>query len=151
MPKQHPDRPPPRPPLEAASDDRLRRLAERARELDALDRLLRQCLPEPLASRTRLANVRQGRLVFLVDAAGIATALRLHTPELVRAAQAAGVEASALTVKVATMRAAQTATAAPLQPPLSTATQAKLRAAAGHLDDPELRDRLLRLASMADS
>lgn len=131
-----------------ALDDRLRSLTERAQALDALDRRLRQSLPVDLAQRVRLANVRQARLVFLVSTASVATALRLHTPELLRAAREAGVEASALTVKVATMQTVPPANT-PRTPPLSTAAGEHLRAAACSVTDPELRDQLLRLAILA--
>lgn len=143
------DRSSPRPALGAVLDDRLRALAERAQALDALDRRLRQSLPVELAQRCRLANVRQGRLVFLVNTASLATALRLHTPELLRAAGEAGIEASALTVKVATMQPVPP-DPTPRTPPLSTAARAELRAAASSVTDPELRDQLLRLAILAE-
>lgn len=146
---QPPDRSSPRPALGAALDDRLRSLAERAQALDALDRRLRQSLPAGLAQRVRLANVRQGRLVFLVGAASFATALRLHTPELLRAAREAGVEASALTVKVATMQPVPP-DPTPRTPPLSSTAGDELRAAADSVADAELRDQLLRLAILAE-
>ncbi|MCK7593952.1 DciA family protein [Pseudomarimonas salicorniae] len=138
-----------RPALGAARDDRLRSLAERAQALDALDRRLRQSLPHELAQRVRLANVRQGRLVFLVSAASLSTALRLHTPELLRAAREAGVEASTLTVKVATMQTVPPAET-PRAPPLSSAAGRELRAAAASVADPDLRDQLLRMAILAE-
>ena len=51
-----------------------------------------------------VANIRAGRLVFLVDSAALSTRLRLHTPPLLEAARKAGLDATALTVKVATMQ-----------------------------------------------
>jgi len=146
LPVQPPDRSTFRTPLAAADESRLQSLAERVRWLDMLDRHLRQSLPPELASQCRLANVRDGRLVFLIRAAA-ATKLRLHTPTLLAAARAAGVEASALTVKVATMQ--------PVPPgatphsPLSPAAGNCLRAAALATSDPALREQLLRLASLA--
>lgn len=149
MPVQPPERSSLRPALGAALDNRLRSLVERAQALDALDRRLRQSLPAELARRVRLGNVRQGRLVFLVDSAALVTALRLHTPELLRAAGEAGVEASALTVKVATMRPVPP-DPTPRTPPLSSAAGDELRAAACSVSDPDLRDQLLRLAILAE-
>ena len=146
---QPPDRPSLRPALGELRDDRLRSLAERAQALDALDRQLRQSLPAGIAQHVRLANVRQGRLVFLVKSAALATALRLHTPELLRAAGKAGVEASALTVKVATMQPVPP-DPTPRTPPLSSTARAELRAAADSVTDPELREQLLRLAVLAE-
>jgi hypothetical protein len=124
-------------------------LVERARMLDALDRQLRQSLPEPLRLQCRLANVRADRLVFLVSSPVWSAKLRLHADALLGAAAAVGLQVSSLTVKVATMQ--------PVPPdqtpltPLSPAARASLRAAAGAVADPELRDRLLRLASLAES
>jgi hypothetical protein len=137
-----------RPALGTESEPRLRSLAERAQWLDILDRQLRQSLPPELANRCRLANVRAGRLVFLVDAAALSTRLRLHTPPLLEAARKAGLEVTALTVKVATMQ--------PVPPdatprtPLSPAAGRSLRATADSITDPELRAQLLRLASLAE-
>ncbi len=123
-------------------------LVERARLLDALDRQLRQSLPEPLRQQCRLANVRADRLVFLVSSPVWSAKLRMYADTLLGAAAACGLEAASLTVKVATMQ--------PVPPdqaphtPLSTAARDALRAAAGSVADPELKDRLLRLASLAD-
>jgi hypothetical protein len=142
------DRSPFRPALGADSEPRLRSLADRVKWLDALDQLLRQSLPPELASRCRLANFRAGRLVFLVDTAALSTRLRLHTPPLLEAARKAGLDASTLTVKVATMQ--------PVPPdatprtPLSPAAGKTLRATADSIEDPELRAQLLRLASLAE-
>jgi hypothetical protein len=79
-------------------------LVERARMLDALDRQLRQSLPEPLRQQCRLANVRADRLVFLVSSPVWSAKLRLHADALFGAAAAIGLSVSSLTVKVATMQ-----------------------------------------------
>lgn len=79
-------------------------LVDRVRLLDALDRQLRQSLPEPLASQCRLANVRADRLVFLVGSPVWSAKLRLHADTLIGAAAAVGLEVVGLTVKVATMQ-----------------------------------------------
>lgn len=142
------DRSPLRPPLGPDCEPRLRSLADRVAFLDAFDRLLRQSLPPELVNRCRLANVRAGRLVFLVDSAALSTRLRLHTRPLLEAARKAGLDATALTVKVATMQ--------PVPPdatprtPLSAAAGRTLRATADSIADPELRAQLLRLASLAE-
>lgn len=125
----------------------LGRLVERARWLDALDRLLRQSLPAPLDRHCRLANVREDRLVFLVETPVWKAKLRLHTDVLLDAAAAAGLQVRSLTVKVATMPPVPPGEAP--HTPLSPAASDALRAAAGAIDDPQLRDRLLALASMA--
>jgi len=122
-------------------------LVERAMQLHALDRQLRQSLPEPLASHVTLGNLRDDRLVFLVDAPVWKARLRLYADILVDAARAAGIRASGITVKVATMQPVPP-DAAPLLP-LSPAARETLRAAAAATRDEELKSRLLQLASMA--
>ena len=71
-------------------------LVERAMQLHALDRQLRQSLPEPLASHVKLGNLRDDRLVFLVDAPVWKARLRLYADILVDAARAAGIRASGI-------------------------------------------------------
>lgn len=143
---QHPTQPTFRAPFEAASGD-LGNVIDRANQLAALDRRLRQSLPEPLASHVRLGNVRDGRLVFLVDSPVWKAKLRLHADVIRDAAAAAGLATSGMTLKVATMQAVPP-DAASLSP-LSQAARDSLRAAAATVDDPELRSQLLRMASMA--
>lgn len=125
----------------------LHSVIERARVLDALDRRLRQSLPEPLASHVRLGNVRDGKLVFLVTSPVWKASLRLHADVIRDAAAAAGLQASGMTVKVATMLPVPPAAAS--HAPISAAARESLRAAAGAVSDPELRDQLLRMASLA--
>ena len=115
--------------------------------LDALDRQLRQSLPPALAAHVRLGNVRDGRLVFLVSSPVWKAKLRLHADAVRAAAAAAGLAASGMTVKVAPMQTASPA-AAP-HTPLSATARDTLRAAADTVTDPELRDQLLRMASLA--
>ncbi len=122
-------------------------LIERAMQLHALDRQLRQSLPEPLASHVKLGNLRDDRLVFLVDAPVWSARLRLYADILLDAARAAGLRASSITVKVATMQPVPP-DAAPLSP-LSPSARETLRAAAAATQDEELKSRLLQLASLA--
>jgi hypothetical protein len=123
-------------------------LVERARWLDALDRQLRQSLPESLAQHCRLANVREDRLVFLVQTPIWKARLRLHSDALLSAAAAAGLQVRSLTFKVATMHPVPPGEAP--HKPLSPAARDALRAAAEATDDPQLRHRLLSLASLAE-
>ena len=122
-------------------------LIERAMQLHALDRQLRQSLPEPLASHVKLGNLRDDRLVFLVDAPVWNARLRLYADILLDAARAAGIRASSITVKVAPMQPVPP-DAAPLSP-LSPSARETLRAAAAATQDEELKSRLLQLASLA--
>ncbi|MFA5684903.1 MAG: DciA family protein [Lysobacteraceae bacterium] len=136
-----------RAPVDLLGTPDLAKLVDRIRWLEALDRRLRQSLPASLASQCRLANVREDRLVFLVQAPVWKARLRLHTDVLLDAARAAGLDIRTLTVKVATMPPVPPGEAP--HTPLSAAARDALRAAAATTDDPELRDRLLALASLA--
>lgn len=121
---------------------------ERAMQLLALDRHLRQSLPEALAAHVKLGNLRGDRLVFLADSPAWKARLRFHTGTLLRAAQAAGIPARSISVNVvATMQPAIPDPAPP--PSLSPSARQTLRAAAAATQDEELRARLLHLASLA--
>ena len=147
MPKQPPTQSTFRAPVLAATAGDLGSVIERARTLRELDKRLRQSLPEPLASHVRLGNVRDGRLVFLVDSPVWKAKLRLYADVIRDAASAAGLVTSGMTVKVATMLPVPP-DAASLSP-LTQAARDSLRAAAATVDDPELKSQLLTLASMA--
>jgi hypothetical protein len=122
-------------------------VVERARMLEALDRQLRQSLPPALAPHVRLGNVRDGRLVFLVTSPVWKAKLRLYADALRAAAVAAGLQPTGMTVKVATMLPVPPAAAS--RTPLSPTARETLRAAAENIADPELREQLLRMASLA--
>ncbi|HEX7768671.1 MAG TPA: DciA family protein [Dokdonella sp.] len=123
-------------------------LAERARALDALDLRLRRLLPVSTARETRLADVRNGRVVFLASSPTWASRLRLHQSTILAEARAAlgdGVERFA--VKVAPL---PTVPPEPTKPkPLSAATARHLMATATILSDPELQALYRKLASIA--
>ena len=123
-------------------------LAERARALDALDGRLRHLLPAAVARETRLADVRDGRVVFLASSPAWASRLRLYqTALLTEARSALGGAAERFAVKVAPLPAVPPEPAKPK--PLSAATARHLRATAKVLPDPELRALYLQLASIA--
>ena len=125
-------------------------LAARARVLDLLDGRLRHHLPATLARECRLADLRNGRLVFIATSSTWATRLRLHQVSLLAEARAAtGDTIEHLAVKVAPL---------PSPPreqdqskPLSTAAAKHLRTAAKSIVDPELQALYLSLASLACS
>ena len=124
-------------------------LVARARALDALDRQLRQPLPEPLRSQVCLASIHSGRVVFLASSSAWAAKLRLHQNALIAQARVvSGLPVEKFTVKVA-----------PLPPrpprqtrrkPLSTTAAEHLKTAARSIADPELRAVYLRLAALAE-
>jgi len=125
-------------------------LADRARALDALDEKLRRTLPDSIAHECRLADVRNGRVVFLATSATWATRLRLHHAALLSAAQSAlggTVHVERITVKVAPLPSVPPDKTR--RKPLSAAAAQHLEAAAKSMADPELRALYLRLASLA--
>ena len=124
-------------------------LAERARALDALDARLRRLLPAATARETRLADVRNGRVVFLASSSTWASRLRLHQAALLAEARTAlGGPVERFAVKVAPL---PTVPPNPTKPkPLSATTVHHLRTTATALSDPELRALYLQLASIAD-
>ena len=109
----------------------------RALWLDGLDRRFRTCLPPSLAAHARLANIQDGRLVFVVDAPVWRSKLRLMAPELLDVARSFGLDAQQVVVKTtpAPAPAAPPAARAPL--PLSAAARLALQTALAPLDEPE--------------
>ncbi|MBO9665059.1 MAG: DUF721 domain-containing protein [Dokdonella sp.] len=135
-------------PKPAAECIALDTLADRARALDALDEKLRLLLPAAVARETRLADVRNGRIVFLASNPTWASRLRLYQAALLAEARTAlGGSVERFAVKVAPLPAVPPEPAKPK--PLSAATARHLRAAAKALPDPELQALYLQLASIA--
>ena len=111
----------------------------RALWLDAVDQLLRPCLPPSLAAHSRLANVRGNKLVYVVDAPVWHAKLRLATPELLDAARSIGLDVAALSVKTTLQPLRPLPPVARSASPMSTATRSGLAAALALLrsDAPE--------------
>lgn len=124
-------------------------LARKADALEALDRALRQTLPSPLREQVRFANLRNDRLVFLASSPGWASRLRLMQTPILAAADAIGICASSVTVKVVPQP--PVATTPDRSKPLSPAAATHLRAAAASFTDPEWRALFLDLASLAEN
>lgn len=123
-------------------------LAQRARALDRLDEKLRHHLPEALARECRLANVSNGRLVFLASSAAWATRLRLHQTSLLAEARAATGDAALLfVVKVAALPTVPPEPDGPK--PLSATAARHLRTVAKTTSDRELQALYVKLASLA--
>ncbi|MDE1898264.1 MAG: DUF721 domain-containing protein [Xanthomonadaceae bacterium] len=115
--------------------------------LDQLDRQLRRMLPGVLGDQVRLASVQPDRIVFLAISAAWASRLRLEQARILEAARILGAVATAITVKVAPLPPAPRLPAE--RKPLSPATARHLRATAQSLPDPDTRNLLLALASLA--
>jgi hypothetical protein len=137
----------PRPPL---AEPALAPLIDRARRIEALDRSLRDALPPTLAPHCRLANVRESHLVFVTRTPAVAQRLRLEAATLLdRARLVTGKAFGELTIKVARRWDFDRATEPAEGAPLTATAAAHIGAAASILDDPDLRDQLRRLASLA--
>lgn len=123
-------------------------LAKRARVLDVMNDRLRRLLPEAVARECRLADCRNGRLVFLASSSPWAMRLRLHEAVLLAEARVAlGDRVDRLVVKVAALPIVPHDQAA--QKPLSSAAAKHLEAAAKSMKDPEIRALYLQLAALA--
>ena len=117
--------------------------------LDALDERLRRLLPGTIARECRLADCRNGRLVFLTSSSPWATRLRLHEQTLLAEARIALDErVDRLVVKVAALPVVPHDQAAPK--PLSPAAGDYLSVAAESIKDPELKSLYLQLAALAE-
>ncbi|CAN5641586.1 DUF721 domain-containing protein [soil metagenome] len=108
--------------------------------LDALDHLLRPHLPPSLAAHARLANLRDGRLVYLVDSPIWHARLRLAAPELLLAARSIGLDASDLVVRTSTRPLYPSAPAASVTKPPSASALEGLRSALAALREPDERN-----------
>ena len=132
--------------LQAANESNLMKLIKRAQQLDQLDQTLRQILPLALANQCRLANINKEKLVYSVSNPVWSSKLRLYGDALVSAAGAAGFQVQALTIKVTPPDSV------PLSPttgkPLTQAVRDSLRTTAHSVEDPQLREQLLKLASL---
>jgi hypothetical protein len=133
-------------PLDAVTELGLVGMIKRAQSLDALDQTLRQYLPATLAENSRLANVDADKLVYSVSNPVWKSKLRLYGDALIRAANEAGVQARTLTIKVIPQAPI------PQSPysgkPLTQAVRDGLRTTAHSVEDPQLREQLLKLASL---
>jgi hypothetical protein len=86
--------------LGALESSGLSALIQRAHSLEALDQNLRRHLPEALAKNCRLANCESGKLVFHVSNSVWKSKLRLHGLELLAHANACGLHAREIRIKI---------------------------------------------------
>ncbi|HXS74062.1 MAG TPA: DciA family protein [Rhodanobacteraceae bacterium] len=135
-------------PKPVAQSAPVKALSARARELDNLDRQLRQSLPPPLNERLHYAGVRGTRATLLATSPAWASRARMAQPKILAILRALGVPAETISIKVV---AAPSPPAEPVASlPLSAASARHLRAAAKTLADPELQALFLEMASFAE-
>lgn len=111
--------------------------------LEALDRQLRPLLPPGLAAHVRLANIVEGRLVFLADSPVWHARLRLAADELLGAARSVGLEVHEVAIRTTSQPMIRPTAQ---QPPQAVrrpgpAAQEAFRAALDTLADPLPVDR----------
>lgn len=121
----------------------------RAAHFAELNRQLQAQLPPELAGQATLANIRDGRVTFIVGSSAHATRVRLQQRQLGHSLRAMGQQVNSIDVKVVQPERTPPAPSGNKQP-LTAAGAAHLRTAAASLTDPDMRDRLLALASLAD-
>ena len=134
----------PRPAGQWVAEGDLAAVLARAQWLDAADQRFRRHLPPALAGHVRLANVDRGTVVVVVPSPAWKARLRMDTALLLAAADAAGIEARSVTLKVV-----PPTVPLPERPgaPLSAAARITLETAAQSVADPDLKAQLLRLAA----
>lgn len=132
----------------SARSPSLHSLLERAALLQRLDSRLRRQLSEPWATWFCVANVRSGTLVLVTGQSAVAARLRMEQPRLLALAAALWPEPLTQLV-VKTMPEFSVPSETPAKP-LSPAAARHLGAVAAATDDPELRELLSRLASLAE-
>lgn len=86
--------------LGALEGSGLAALIQRAHSLEALDRDLRRRLPDTIANHCRLANWESGTLVFHVANPVWKGKLRLHRQEILASANALGLHALEIRIKI---------------------------------------------------
>lgn len=132
----------------SARSPSLHSLIERAALLRQLDTRLRRQLSEPWATWFCVANVRSDALVLVTGQSAVAARLRTEQSRLLALAAALWPEPLArLVVKTVPEFSVPSETPAK---PLSPAAAMHLGAAAAATTDPELRELLSRLASLAE-
>ena len=132
----------------SARSPSLHSLIKRAALLGQLDTRLRRQLSEPWATWFCVANVRSDALVLVTGQSAVAARLRTEQSRLLALAAALWPEPLArLVVKTVPEFSVPSETPAK---PLSPAAAMHLGAAAAATTDPELRELLSRLASLAE-
>jgi len=104
--------------------------------LDAMEQLLRPCLPPALAPHCKLGNVTGGKLVFIVDSPVWHAKLRLAAPGLIDLARSVGFAATEVVAKTTTAPFQRPPAAGLAVKPMSEASRNALKAALASLDEP---------------
>ncbi|MCK9489437.1 MAG: DUF721 domain-containing protein [Xanthomonadales bacterium] len=123
-----------KPVAELVQTDALGKLAAHAGRLAELDTCLNRVMSPTLAAQVRLANMRDGKLVFLASSPAWATRLRYAQVGILEAAQQLGLEVRELLVKVVSEPPAAADEVRPAVAPLSETAARHLALAARLLE-----------------
>ena len=123
-----------------------RGLLQRARDLERVDGLIRQHLGTPLNRHCRLANLTPRSVVLHADSPVWSARLRYRTPEILALLRWRLQDPGLREAQVRVRPPGEPPARAPGRPRLSAGTATLLRSVAEAIEDPRLRQALLRLA-----
>jgi len=132
-----------------AQNSILRQLLRQAAVHQELDSHVKCLLEEPLNGHIQLAVIREGSLVLVADSPAWAAKLRYQVPQLLRqiTENPAFPDIQTIRVKVATSDASRQPVKVAQMRSLTKTSARELNRQAELLEDPALRDALLRLAN----
>lgn len=121
-------------------------LYEQALRLIELQKQLRSLLPPPLGDHVTVGNCRNGILTVYADSAAWAARLRFEVPGLLNRLNETSPDAGIRTLRTRIRPPDPVAAPAAGKPLLSAASARLLQDVAESIDDPGLRESLLRLS-----
>jgi hypothetical protein len=127
-----------------AAEPDLQPALAKAREIDALSKLCSELLPPELASLARVANFKDGRLVFLAANGAAAAKLKLLSGGLCESLSRSGRQINSVSVRVQPI-ASSVRKVAPKQARMTAAAFAQLEALHRGLRDSPARNALKSL------
>ncbi len=128
----------------------LKQLKDQTDHLRTLDARLKIHVQEPLSQHTRLATIRDGCLVIQADTPAWAARLRFKTPEILASLADDGLFPGIRSIRIRAETAERPPSPPSSRPSISPDSAAELRAQADSIEDREVRDALLRLASRGE-
>lgn len=117
----------------------------KAREIEALAKLLEGFLPPELAAHSRVANYKDGKLVILAANGPVAAKLKLLSESLCASFAKLGAKVNSVSIRVQPGGAQPADIAAQKSPPLSDAAISQLTALHARLPESEFRKSLKSL------
>lgn len=128
-----------------STDGQLQPVLAKARDLRALAGIVNGFLSADLARRTRLANLKDGKLVLIADHSAAAAKLQLLAPALVRALEGQRWQVNSVSVRVQPNASRVAAPVVQKSVYLSTHTLDRLRELHDRMTASPARDALARM------